>query len=46
MERLVENFPNVEATRHEVDDLPFAGAVSPVGVSPPDVGKATISTCT
>ena len=39
----MENLPNVEATRHEVDNLPFAGAISPVGVSPPDVGDADVT---
>ena len=39
----MENLPNVEAVRHKVDDLPFAGAVSPVGVSPPDVGEADVT---
>ena len=43
MQCLVENLPNVEAVRHKVDDLPFAGAVSPVGVSPSDIGEASIS---
>ena len=44
MERLVENLPNVEAVRwHKVDGLPFPSAISPIGVSPPDVGEASIS---
>ena len=44
MERLVENLPNVEAIRwHKVNGLPFPDAVSTVGVSPPNVGEASIS---
>ena len=43
MERLVENLPNAEAITHEVDYLPFAGAVNPVAISSPDVGDADIT---
>ena len=40
MQCLVENLPNVEAIRHEVDNLPFSDAGR---VLPPDVGDAEVT---